>query len=86
MACLEGMGCEQFLEVPKEYYYDGTGEDSTSTLLRDVHPPAFSLHGENQVESMSISIHGAEDAIADVRQLCQVTGWWAIDPTTGEVI
>ena len=25
----EGMGCEQFLEVPKEYYYDGTGENST---------------------------------------------------------
>jgi hypothetical protein len=30
----EGMGCEQFLEVPKEYFYDGTGEDSTSALLR----------------------------------------------------
>ena len=55
-------------------------------LSRRNYSLAFGFFGKDLVESLSISIHGEEDAIADVKHLCSVSGWYAIDPLTGELV
>lgn len=47
---------------------------------------AFNLSGQDPVESLTINIHGKDDAIEDVKRFCLLTGWRAVDPLAGEFV
>lgn len=55
-------------------------------LTRAGYSLAFNFNGREPVQSLTISIHGDQIALEDLRHFCNSTGWVGFDATTGEYI
>lgn len=46
----------------------------------------FSLGDEEPIDAMLITVHGKQNAFNEIKHLCELANWRAVDSSTGELL